>query len=140
MRPTTWFILVVFVFFPALVQGQGLQEGTWSGTRARVGGQGGGNQTQRVSIEIKKSPDPHSAWRPEQRDVWSLTVVTPDGRAQLSDVHLDDESFSFSYRQEVPVTCRLSRQADGAFQGMCVGAGDGGRGYRVTLNPPKGAS
>ncbi|MGH9383110.1 MAG: hypothetical protein ACRD2N_02290 [Vicinamibacterales bacterium] len=125
---------------PVLLQGQGVQEGTWSGTRVRVPGRQGGNQQpQRVSIEIKKAPDPHSAWRPEKRDVWNSTFITPQGRAQLSDLLVGNESLSFSYRQEVQVTCRLDRQPDGAYQGMCVGAGDGS-GYRVTLNPPKGSN
>ena len=139
MKRTMRVILIVCAC-PALLQGQGVQEGTWSGTRVRVARAGGGNQQpQRVSIEIKKAPDPHSAWRPEKRDVLNITFIVGQGRSQIGEFRLETESLSFSYRYEVQVTCRLDRQLDGAYQGMCVGEGDA-RGYRLTLNPPKGSN
>ncbi len=122
------------------LQGQELQEGTWSGTRARLGAQGGGNvRPQRISIEIAKAPDPHSAWRPEKRQVLTVTLIAQQERFQVSDFRIEPESLSFSYREETQVTCRLERQTDGAYHGNCFGDGGGGR-FRVTLSPPKGSS
>jgi hypothetical protein len=123
--------------FPVLVQAQVLQEGTWSGTRVRVG-RAGNPQTQRVSIEVKKAPDPHAGWRSEKRELWNVTLVAPNGRAPLSDVRLEGDSLSFAYRQEIEFTCQLKRQADGAFEGQCASPDDGRR-LRMTLNPPKGS-
>jgi hypothetical protein len=118
------------------LQAQDLPEGTWSGTRVRVGGGGGNQQPQRISLEVKRAADPHAAWRPDNRQVLNVTFVGPQqGRVQATDVRFDQRSLSFSYRQEIDFACRLDRQGDGAYQGDCLSEA-GGR-FRVTLNPPK---
>jgi hypothetical protein len=139
MKRTLCFVAIACCL-PILTRAQGLQEGTWTGTRVRVGGQGMNPQPQRISVEIKKAPDPHGAWRLEKHDVWNITLVTNQGRVQLSDFQIEGETLMFSYRDEVLFTCRLDRQPDGAFQGLCPGIAGGGRGWRLTLNPPKGSN
>lgn len=130
------FILALAWFLAAALQGQEFQEGTWSGTSVRVGGRNNNPQAQRVSLEVKKIPDPHWRWRPGKGEVLNVTFIMPQGRAQVSDLRVEKGSLSFWYRQEVLVTCRLDRQADDVYQGECVGDGDARR-FRVTLTPPK---
>lgn len=121
----------------SMLQGQELEEGTWSGTRVRISPRGNNPQNQRISLEVARIPDPHSAWRPGIGRVLTATLVVPQGRFQVSDLRLQNELLSFSYRQETEVTCRLERQPDGTYQGDCLVDGDSRR-FRVTLSPPKG--
>jgi hypothetical protein len=130
-------LLLLLGLSPAL-QGQEPQEGTWTGTRVRLGGRNNPNP-QRISMEIAKTADPHSAWRPEKRQLLNATFIAGQGKYQVSDLRVAKEGLSFSYREEIVVTCRLEGQPDGAYQGECVGDGDGRR-FRVTLNPPKASS
>lgn len=118
------------------LQGQELREGTWSGTVIRTGRQGVPGQPRSVSLEVKKIPDPHLRWRPGKREVLNVTHITPQGRFSVSDLRLEKESLSFSYRQESSVTCRLDRKPDGAYEGECIGEG-ATRAWRLTLTPPK---
>lgn len=128
-------VIALAWFFSAALQGQELQEGTWSGTQLRLGARNPG-QPRNVSIEVKKIPDPHLRWRPGKGEVWNVTHITPQGRFSVSDLHLEKESLSFSYRQESLVTCRLDRKPDGAYEGECIAEGDA-RKTRLTLTPPK---
>lgn len=130
------FIIALAWCFSATLQGQALEEGTWTGTRARANRNNPNPQQQRVSIEIKKAPDPHSAWRPEKREVFNVVYITPQGRFQASDVQVGTESLSFTYQQDIQWNCRADRQADGNYQGDCVGDGEARR-FRLTLTPPK---
>lgn len=137
MRYSILLIAVACVFVSTL-ESQELSEGTWSGTVVRIG-QGQGNpQPQRVSLEVKKSPDPHATWRPGKGDVWNVTFVFQQGRSQATNLRLENGSLSFSHKRgDIQMNCRLDRQPDGAYQGQCVGDGDARR-FRITLTPPKG--
>lgn len=124
--------------FSSTLQGQQLQEGTWSGTMLRTNPKGVPGQPRSVSLEVKKIPDPHLRWRPGKGEVLNVTHITPQGRFSVSDLHLEKGSLSFSYRQESSVTCRLDRKPDGAYEGECIGEG-ATRAWRLTLTPPKGS-
>ena len=129
----------LLVWSLATLGAQEIQEGTWTGTRIRIGGRSMNPNMQRVSLEIKKAADPHVAWRPEKGQLLNITVVQQQQRLQASDFRLDRESLSFSYKLETTVVCQLARQPDGAYQGDCLADGDGLR-FRWTLNPPKAGS
>lgn len=128
---------------PAVAAAQELQVGTWSGTILRLRAAGNQNpQPQRVSLEVKTVPDPHSSWRPGRGELLDIVFVAPgnQGRNPVADFSVDKASLSFSYRREDTVTkCRLDRQPDGSYEGQCVGEEDGRR-FRITLNPPKGSA
>ena len=121
-----------------LARQEPVQEGTWIGTRIRANRNT--QQTQRISLEIKKVPDPHSAWRPAGATILSVTLVIPKVRLQVSDFRLEQDRLSFTYREETPSRCQLTRQADGSYEGDCVGDGETRGAFRITLTPPKSAS
>ncbi len=115
-----------------------LQVGTWSGTWAN---RGGNNPRERpVTIEVKKTADPHWRWRSGEQELLDGTFVGAGGttvRAQISDVSLDDASLSFSFRTgDLKVNCRLVLNSDGDYEGDCVGEGGFG-GKHLLLSPPK---
>ena len=132
MRPT--FAVALALFFSAALYAQQLEEGTWSGTRIAM--RANNPRPMRVSLEIKKTPDPHWRWRPAQGNVWNVTFVTPQRRFQVGDLQLDSRTFSFSYRDEELVSCQLSRQADGTYEGECITEGSPDK-TRITLAPSK---
>lgn len=111
------------------------QEGTWTGTHQRT--DGNNRPVQKISIEIKKSPDPHWAWRQGAADVWSVTLVGPPvGRAQVGDLRIEAGAMSFYYmRQDLRYDCRLQQQPTDAFTGRCVADGTN-QIFNITLNPP----
>lgn len=141
MRRSTLVIATLCICLAAAgVAAQDLQIGTWTGTILRLRASGNQNpQPQRVSLEVKTVPDPHSSWRPGRGELLDIVFVGPgnQGRNPVADFS-DKASLSFSYRREDTVTkCRLDRQPDGSYEGQCVGEEDGRR-FRITLNPPKG--
>ena len=96
---------------------------------------------QKVTVEFKKVPDPHWAWRPAAAEVWSVTFNGPPvGRAQVGDFRLDAGTMTFSYmRQDLLYECKLQQQPSDAFTGRCASdASD--QTFRITLNPPVPAS
>lgn len=118
---------------------QDLQEGTWSGSMVRIGGNNPRPQGQKISIEVKTVADPHAAWRPGGGDVWTVTFVggQQQGRSQVMDLRFENQSMAFSYlRQGLTTHCRLNQQADGNYEGECAGEDDPAR-FRMTLLPPK---
>ena len=139
MRRSTFAIALVWVLSSAL-QAQELQEGTWTGTLVRAPRAGGNNpQPQRVSLEVKKIPDPLWRWRPGRGEVLEVVFVVPQRRAPVTDLVIGKASLSFSHqREDIQVNCRLDLQPDGAYEGDCVGDGDA-RTFRLTLTPPKAA-
>ena len=138
MKPILTFTLVCVASIA--LHSQDLQEGTWSGSMVRVGGNNPRPQVQKISIEVKKVSDPHWAWRPGGGDVWTVMFVGGPNqgvRAQVTDLHVDNQSIAFSYkRQDLRTICRLNRQPDGNYEGECTGEDDPVR-FRMTLLPPK---
>ncbi len=60
-------------------------------------------------------------------------IVAPQLRSQLSNVHLDKGTLSYSFLlEDATVNCRLSLGEGGAYEGDCVGAG-----RHLTLAPPE---
>ena len=120
-----------------------LQVGTWSGTW--VVNRGDNNPRERpVTIEVKKTSDPHWRWRSDEQELLDGTFVGAGSglstvRAQISDVSLDDASLSFSFRMvDAKVNCRLVLNSDGDYEGDCGAVGAGGfRGRHLLLSPPK---
>ena len=139
MRRSTFAIALVWAL-SAILQAQELQEGTWTGTLLRAPRQGGNNpQPQRVSLEVKKIPDPLWRWRPGRGEVLEVVLVVPQLRAPVTDLEIGKTSLSFSYqRDDIQINCRLNHQPDGAYEGECVGEGDP-RKFRLSLTPPKAA-
>lgn len=123
--------------FSSALQGQELQEGTWSGSWINT--RGDNPRPQSVSIEVKKIPDPHSRWRPGKGELLSITFVLPQGRAQVSDLRLEKGTLSYSSRVTTgdTINCRLDLRKDGTYEGDCVGEGGGNPRRHLTLTPPK---
>jgi len=120
------------------LQGQQLQEGTWSGTWVRARGRN--PRPRSVSLEVKKTPDPHWRWRAAQGEVLTATFAGQEGRSQLSDIQLDKETLSYSYLAgDAKVNCRLNLRPDGAYEGECVGEGGSPR-ATLTLTPPEAST
>lgn len=123
----------------ATIAGQGFQEGTWGGTLSRVTDGNPRPQRQKFALEFKKGPDPHWAWRPGSTETWSVTVISQQGRSQATDVRLDSDTLSFSYRrQDFLMTCALTRQPDGTFEGDCSSDSEQGA-FRASLTPANAA-
>ena len=134
MRPT--FAVVLAWFLSAALFGQELEESTWSGTGVTI--RANKPRPLRVSLEIKKAPDPHWVWRPARGHVWNITFVMPQQRLQVGDFQLDNQMMSFSFlREEEQTACQLSRQADGTYEGECITEGSPDK-MRMTLAPAKG--
>ena len=124
----------------ATLQGQQLQEGTWSGSWVNLSSDSN-NRTRSVSIEVKKGPDPHWRWRSGHGEVLSATFGRRGGRSQLSNVQLDKETLSYSFQYgDATVNCRLSLREDGAYEGDCVGEGGKPRRRHITLSPPEASA
>ena len=119
---------------------QEITEGTWTGTQQRTDNPNQ-RQVQKVSIEFKKVPDPHWAWRPTAADVWSVTFIGPPvGRAQVAGFRIEAGTMTFSYnRQDLLYECTLQQQPNDAFVGRCAPDG-GNQTFRITLNPPAPAA
>lgn len=127
-------IALVWSFSSAL-QGQELQEGTWSGTWVRMD-RNNNPQGQGVSLEVKKVTDPHWRWRPGGGELLSVTFVVPQGRSQVSGLRLESGTLSYSFRRPVDdqtTECRLALRTDGTYEGDCVGP----QRFHVTLTPPE---
>jgi hypothetical protein len=119
---------------------QPLQEGTWGGTLSRFNANNPRPQRQKFALEIKKGADPHWAWRPGSGETWMATVIHQQGRSQAMDLRLDADALSFAYRREDSLmTCRLTRQTDGTFEGDCVGDANASL-FRLSLTAPKPAT
>jgi hypothetical protein len=132
-------VIIALCVFPVALPAQQLQEGTWSGSLLRTGGGNQQRQPQKVSLEFKKIPDPHWAWRPGGGEVWSVTLVAPQGRSALENLTMSLQTMSFSYmRGDIRMICGLRQQADDTYQGDCIGDGDN-QVLRLTLNPPPAA-
>ena len=124
----------VAVSFSSTLQAQELQEGTWSGTLTLQ------NQGQALSVEVKKITDPHWRWRAGTEEVLSATLTFPLGQVPLSEIRLEGEQLSYSFT--VPqigakVSCGLTLQAEGSYDGECAVEGGGGPTIQVTLTPPE---
>ncbi len=132
-------VLLAFVFAltwssSSAVQAQELQEGTWSHTLTRPNG-----NTQTFSIEVTRTPDPHWRWRPSRGELLRAVMVMPQGRTPLSDIRLDGETLSFAFTfQGGKMSCDLSLQPDGQYQGECDG--DQWPVTPVTWTPPTDSS
>ena len=115
---------------------QEMKEGTWTGTHQRTDNPNN-RQVQKVSVEFKKVPDPHWAWRPTVAEVWSVTFIGPPvGRAQVGNFRLEAGTMTFYYmRQDLLYDCRLQQQPSDAFTGRCASDGSD-QAFRITLNPP----
>lgn len=118
---------------------QDLTEGTWTGTHQRT--DGNNRQVQKVTVEFKKVPDPHWAWRPSAVEVWSVTFNGPPvGRAPVGDFRLEAGTMTFYYlRQDLRYECKLQQQPSDAFAGRCVTDGSN-QAFRINLNPPAPAA
>lgn len=114
---------------------QDLKEGTWTGVHQRT--DGNNRQVQKITVEFKKVPDPHWAWRPTAVDVWSVTFIGPPvGRTTVGDFRIDAGTMKFYYmRQDLRYECTLQQQPSDAFSGRCDGDGSN-QSFRITLNPP----
>lgn len=114
---------------------QEMQEGTWTGSHQRT--DGNNRQIQKVTVEVKKVPDPHWAWRPTAAEVWSVTFNGPPvGRAQVGNFRLEAGTMTFYYmRQDLQYECTLQQQPSDAFTGRCASDGTG-QVFRITLSPP----
>ena len=137
--------LVMLVAMFGLVSAAGasaqeMKEGTWTGTHQRTDNPNI-RQVQKVSVEFKKVPDPHRAWRPAAVDVWSVTFIGPPvGRAPVGDFRIEAGTMTFSYiRQDLLYECRLQQQPSDAFTGRCASDGSN-QAFRITLNPPPPAA
>jgi hypothetical protein len=134
-------VAFAFVFLSGVsIIGQEFQEGTWGGTLNRLIAGNPRPQRQKFALEFKKAPDPHWAWRPGSSDAWSVTVIGQQGRSQATDVRFDGETLAFKYRrQDFLMSCGLTRQPDGTFEGDCLSDGEQGV-FRVSLTPAKAAA
>ena len=140
------FVAVLACSFSFTLQGQELQEGTWTGTATRFNQRQNQVQSQPASLEVKRVPDPHWRWRPGGGELLSVKFVVQLGNraqpAQVSGFRLENGTLTYSYQQDdAEVSCRLNVRKDGAYEGDCVvvgvgGAGKGGWGH-LTLTPPK---
>ena len=135
MKRVVMLVAMFTLLCAAGASAQEMKEGSWTGTQQRT--DGNNRPVQKVSIEFKKVPDPHWAWRPAPVDVWSVTFNGPPvGRAQVGEFRLEAGTMTFFYmRQDFLYECKLQQQPSDAFTGLCDS--DGGTGpYRITLNPP----
>ncbi len=132
-------VTVLSLLSAAGASAQDLKEGTWTGTQQRT--DGNNRQVQKVTVEFKKVPDPHWAWRPATAEVWSVTFNGPPvGRAQVGDFRLDAGTMTFSFmRQDLLYECKLQQQPSDAFTGRCASDGSN-QAFRITLNPPAPAA
>ena len=130
-------VLALTLLSTVTIHGQELQEGTWGGTLSRTTQNNPRPLRQKFALEFKKTPDPHWAWRPGGGEQWTITVISQQGRAQAMGFRLEGEALSFAYRREDSImNCRLTRQADGSFEGDCIGDADATM-LRATLTPVK---
>ena len=114
---------------------QEMKEGTWTGTHQRT--DGNNRPVQKVTVEVKKVPDPHWAWRPTATEVWSVTFNGPPvGRAQVGNFRFEAGTMTFYYmRQDLLYECKLQQQPSDAFIGGCASDATN-QAFRITLNPP----
>lgn len=128
-------LVALVVVSAAALHAQDLQEGTWGGTLTRYNANAQRPQRQKLALEFKKGADPHWAWRPGGADVWTITVITQQGRSQAIGFRWHGDALNFGYRRgDVMVTCDLTRQVDGTFEGDCLGDGDASN-FRLLLTP-----
>lgn len=128
-------LVALVLVWAAGLHAQELQEGTWGGTITRFNANAQRPQRQKFALEFKKAADPHWAWRPGGGAVWTITVILQQGRTQALGFQWTGESMTFSYRREdAIVSCELARQANGAFEGDCLGDGDA-TSFRLSLTP-----
>jgi len=127
--------VTALILSPAGASAQEKKEGTWTGTHQRTDGQN--RPVQKVTVDVKKVPDPHWAWRPTAAEVWSVTFNGPPvGRAQVGNFRLEAGTMTFYYmRQDLLYECTLRQQPSDAFSGRCDSDGSN-QSFRITLNPP----
>ncbi len=133
-------LVVVFGLLSAVAaSAQDMKEGTWTGVHQRT--DGNNRQVQKITVDLKKVPDPHWAWRPSAAEVWSVTFSGPPvGRAQVGSFRVEAGTMTFNYmRQDLLYECKLQQQPSDAFIGRCASEGTD-QAFRITLNPPVAAA
>ena len=135
MNRLVMLVAMIALLSAVAASAQDLKEGTWTGGHQRTDGDN--RQVQKITVEFKKVPDPHWAWRPTAVEVWSVTFNGPPvGRAQVGDFRVDAGTMTFSYmRQDLLYECKLQQQPSDAFAGRCA-SDSTGQAFRITLNPP----
>lgn len=139
MNQVVILVAILGLLSAVAVSAQDLKEGTWTGGHQRT--DGNNRQLQKITVDVKKVPDPHSAWRPTAVEVWSVTFIGPPvGRTAVGDFRIEAGTMKFYYmRQDLRYECTLQQQPSDAFSGRCD-SDDSNQSYRITLNPPAPAA
>lgn len=90
-----------------------------------------------VSLSTRKMPDPHWRWRGGDKEIDVRMFALPNQSMVVTafDQLGDRLAFSLTLGNGTDVTCTLSRQSDGRFDGRCQGSG-GGFNQLIELMPP----
>ncbi len=116
---TTLLLAAFLILTVGLTQAQTLQEGAWTGAAVTPGG-----ETFELTYTVSH-PD----------GVLSIMMeVTGQGSFPLDGVGLTDGELSFAFNAGTFLTCVLTQQDDGGFEGVCL-ADDGSSG-QLTMIPP----
>ncbi len=116
---TTLLLAAFLILTVGLTQAQTLQEGAWTGTAVTPEG-----QTFGLTYNVSHSDS-----------VLSIMLdVEGQGTFPLNDVGLADGELSFSFEAGNFLTCVLTQQDDGGFEGECLA--DDGTSGQLTMMPP----
>ena len=95
-----------------------------------------------VTLSTRKMPDPHWRWRGGEKEIDVRMFALPNQVLTVSELELAGDRLTFSATRPGPgdeITCNLTRQGDGRFEGRCQAPG-GNFNQLIELVPPGAAA